>query len=230
MKANDSIDVFTDHFTGQLDTVRSLRLATGSGVTDCPPTMRKLIVCALIDALASIRYPSKRSRKRFVSFVRQYSQWSEGDLVSSAILRRRLERTTTLTAHLDKKLASIDPTAPGPVRLRQLDEPDTTLLRLATPDDEQAAIKQARHFELLYSYRNSLAHKAKQPGYAMEGVNPEGTEPYYHCYLNDPQWQLGYPVKFFERLLEDSLTAFKQWLVDNDVDPYDRVEDSSSWT
>ena len=103
---------------------------------------------------------------------------------------------------------------------------------LAVSIEEQEILKNLRHAELLYTYRNNLIHEFREPGDGIEFSN-DNESPYYHG-LTHSDYQtktceLVYPTKFFINLSNIALTAIKTFLISHNLDPFSFFKFGSPW-
>jgi hypothetical protein len=83
-----------------------------------------------------------------------------------------------------------------------------------------------QHINLLYSHRNYLIHELRTPGYGIDSYNED--YPYYisFSHISDDHsedietWELTYPVLFLKNLVSICLSNMKQYLIENNIDPY----------
>lgn len=240
MSLADEIRNFISYFQRQAELISSAtpdpQIATGSS----DPTLRlamhkKILYSAMIDSLARVRYfgERKRNHDRFVGVVRDYSDWTDGALVSVPVLRRRLTgaAASAFVGKLDANLARFSTDRGNSLPVTAFDESPASLSALAQPGLESEELLAAVHFELFYNYRNSIVHEFREPGYAMELFADGKREPCYHSNLGaGAQWRLLYPEGFFRRVVDSILNSLEGWFTANAVNPYDRVTDASRWT
>jgi hypothetical protein len=88
----------------------------------------------------------------------------------------------------------------------------------------------------IYGYTNSETlyyhvHEFREPGHGME-ISNDITTPYYYG-MTDLQgretWELVYPIGFFKDISNRSLDSLKDYLHNNDLDPYSCYEFGSIW-
>lgn len=242
MTPQDSIDRFCDYFSGQIETIRDLQLKTDENREPAQYQIRfyrKVLLINAVDTLASIRfskdrYPQlhKQNRERFTRFIQDGKCWPPGEYVSIPFLAERKTREEIgqgrLCDHIDKKFATIDPDAGGSIEFSEIDEPLGALIKLASSELEKKALRDCQHYNLLYRYRNYLVHGSREPGTSME-ISPERTVPYYHGYVHESKLFLAYPESMFIKLLENAINYLRQYLLSNDLNPYDFVEETSRW-
>lgn len=100
---------------------------------------------------------------------------------------------------------------------------------LAKREAEEKALEEVQHWSLLYRYRNHLVHEFREPGYGMEVFAQDSGEACYHSYINDPRFYLVYPVDLFRSLAESAVVGLEVYFLEQGLDPYDRVGDTSRW-
>ena len=244
MTGAPNIDHFCSYFERQLEVISHIKIdfnvLTGSSIEDYQVRFyRKALLITGLDTLAGIRFPKRnypqfyrRNRERFTRFVKEFADWPHGDLVSLPFLKDQLKRYglggTRLANHVSTKIARFDVKVGGSLGISQMDESVDAPLTLAETEREEDAIADQQHYSILYRYRNYLLHEWREPGSAME-IDSLRTEPYYHGYINDPQWYLVYPMQLFTELFANSIRTFRQYLTDNSIDPYSFVEDTRRW-
>jgi len=200
---------------------------------------QKTLYVTALDTLAGLRfhksaYPqlARRNREKFTRFLREYGSWPEGDLVSLPFLMDQLETFKLLDRplgqHVKEKISQFSTEDGGSLLISKMDEPQATLLALATTEKEEEAINEYQHFGLFYRYRNSLVHESRQPGKTMERAL-EIDVPSYHGYIDDSRWYLAYPVPLFAQVLKSAIAGFRAYLVNNQIDPYSLVDDKARW-
>jgi len=88
-----------------------------------------------------------------------------------------------------------------------------------------------KHVYLFYTYRNSLIHELRNLGYGLEELSL-GKEPSYHSMTMEDgkdTWQLVYPLGFFENICETCIINLKEYLMLNNIDPYNSFKSGSYW-
>ncbi|MCJ7547481.1 MAG: hypothetical protein MUP30_11765 [Deltaproteobacteria bacterium] len=246
-KPLENIEDFCSFFERQLDVIKKLdvdwNLLPGSAPEDHQVRFyRKTLLIVGIDTLAGIRFPRayfpdlyyRKNRMRFIRFLKEVAQWTEGESVSIPFLDERLDKANlgdgTLGRYLKNKLAHFDVTAGGQLMLSHVDEPAEQLLPYVTSEKEKTELFDLQHYSMLYRYRNSLVHGYREPGSAME-IDSLSSEPYYHSYTDDNRWFLVYPMQMFENIFRSSIQGLKAYLIKNGIDPYgyDILEETSRW-
>lgn len=222
MRNSAAIEKYCSYFLRQLRDVAEV----GSQL------YRKILLVVIIDTLGRARHPSaKGNKQRFLQAIRPL--WPESERVSLPQLsyllgQNRNLRDAALSLDVERRLGTWQDG-----RIYELDdEPSLSELdRFATRADERGLIRSCRHAELFYTYRNHLVHEFREPGYPME-VIPEKTVPYYMGMVHeqgDETWELVYPIRFFEKLVEHVLADLRHHLEANDLDPYTLYQFGTMW-
>jgi hypothetical protein len=199
---------------------------------------KKALLITHIDTLAGIRYTegrypqiNKKNKERFIQFLAASGVWPSGNMVSIPFLSEYTKNGKIFNGRLkdfvtDKLSKNFDGDSFN-VRASVIDEPFEKLIELSTTEQEEKAILENRHFELLYRYRNYLVHESREPGNAMEVV-PED-EAYYHGYIGEDRLFLAYPINPFVGILERSIEYVEGYLKENVIDPYEYVKETVRW-
>jgi len=240
MSASARIDKLCTYFDGEVDAITTLRQVGDVDTEDAGRTIRyrKSLLISTIDTLAGLRFNpgsfpqlSRSNRERFLRFLDEHSSWEERRLVSLPFLADYLEKkglkTSALAKHIATRMAQFSTEMAGVLRASRLDEPISDLLRLATSEVEETAIAQCHHSAILYRYRNYVVHESRTPGYAMEVF--EEPAAHYTGYIGNPQWHLAYPLPMFIGIAKRCIQSFREYLLANDLDPYEAVGDTTRW-
>ena len=241
--AEQAIEQFCSYFTRETEEIARLAVSPIDGNGEASAARRllygKVLYLTMLDTLAGVRfhkksYPdlSKQNRARFTRFVIDHCSWAEAELVSLPfLLEKHAElklEMLPLGQHVSDRLAQFSTQNGGTLAVSKLDEQASELLARASCEKEEAAIHEYQHLALLYRYRNRLIHESRQPGYAME-VFAESAAPYYHGYLGERSWYLGYPLAMFEHLLRNAIDSFRSHLVANSINPYSLLDNAQRW-
>jgi len=245
MTIDNKIDRFCSYFEHQSIVIGGLRSEPQDASEIAPEDhqirfYQKVLLVTALDTLAGIRYSkekypcrSKRNRDRFIRFISEYSSWPSGVLVSLPFLlddlNRQNSRGNKLFSFIKGKLDQFSTNEGILLRPEKIDERPDTLLAFARTEKEEESIWHYQHYALMYRYRNFLVHESREPGYAMEGIRHTEPEAYYHGYLNTPKWHLAYPVGLFIRIFMNSLRNMKEYLIEDEIDPYSLVGDTTRW-
>jgi len=238
-----AIEQFCAYFDREIGEIARLAIAHDDGCSEPSSASgtlyRKVLYVTMLDSLAGLRFNKKafpelhrQNRARFFRFVIEDCSWSEAELVSLPFLFQRLKEQSldhcTLGQLVRERISQFSTEDGGTVAASDMDERASVLSKHATTEEEKAAICEYQHIALLYRYRNRLVHESREPGYAME-VFGESAAPYYHSYVGDDAWYLGYPLAMFERLIRSGLDGFRSYLTTNSVDPYSLLDDAHRW-
>lgn len=238
-----AIDQFCSYFSREIGEISRLAVAHTDGNSEpssaSGPLYRKVLYVTMLDTLAGVRfhklaYPelSRHNRSRFTRFVREHCSWPEAELVSLPFLLGKLRdqrlETLALGQHVSGIVAKFSTQDGGTLAASQIDAPAGALLGHAVNEKEESAIWEYQHIALLYRYRNRLVHESRQPGYAMEAF-ADSAAPYYHGYIGESGWYLGYPLAMCDQLLRNAVTSFRSYLVTNAIDPYSLLDDAQRW-
>lgn len=238
-KLRDSIDRFVEYFKKQLDEIRSLQ-------TEHAELYRRLLYASLLDTLAGAVLPKRPNRERFTYFLQRFCRWPDGDRVSLPHLVQLLRKNPD-PAFQDLREWAL-------AKFKALPVHGGTLMPIShdpTFDEvkrEWPASKEHRtpiegidlislqHFQLLYFYRNTLVHELRTPGYGME-FGDDDKEPFYHRMstvgengdLAQVSVELVYPWRFLHRLCDTALDQVKQYLIANELNPFDSLVFGTYW-
>ncbi|MEW6003340.1 MAG: hypothetical protein AB1638_11955, partial [Nitrospirota bacterium] len=215
----EKIDFFCSYFADQAKVIGALAVdeAQAEGTDQERHQIRfyqKALLITHIDTLAGIRYTekrypqlNKRNKERFIQFLEVSEAWPEGQLVSIPFLEGYIKNgkigAGRLKNHITEKLAANYKKGSFNIKASIIDDPYDFLLGLSSTEQEEKAINENRHYELLYRYRNYLVHESREPGNAME-VAPEN-EAYYHGYIGEDRLFLAYPLGLFQQIFARSL-------------------------
>ena len=114
------------------------------------------------------------------------------------------------------------------IPFRELDQPIEALYELSATEEEEKAIMECQHYELMYRYRNYLIHESREPGEAME-IFPDESDPYYHGYIGQDNLVLAYPLELFVKIMGNSVDYISKYLKTHKLNPYDFVQKTTRW-
>jgi hypothetical protein len=243
VSVEEKIEFFCGYFYDQVCVINALTVdAEAAQGTDQGRHQirfyKKALLITHLDTLAGIRYTegrypqlNKKNKERFIQFLSTSGVWPRGNMVSIPFLAEHTHNGKISNGRLKDfvidKLSNNFEEGSFNVRASVIDEPFEKLIELSTTEQEEKAIVENRHYELLYRYRNYLVHESREPGNAME-VAPE-EEAYYHGYIGKDRLFLAYPINLFIEILERSITYVKGYLKENKMDPYDYVKETVRW-
>jgi hypothetical protein len=242
MTITKKIEFFCDYWRDDLKMIDALTVRTiTSQQTDQERHKtvfsKKVLLITVLDTLAGVRYPkerypqlNKKNQERFIKFCTNSEIWPEGNLVSVPFLEEhtktgKIAKAGRLSKFIEDRMITREDSLN--ILVKSIDEPLEKLLALATTEEETKAIRENRHYELLYRYRNYLVHESIEPGSAMEVV-PED-DPFYHLYADGPKLYLAYPIGMFKQILERAVQYIECYLKANNFDPYASVNETARW-
>ncbi len=240
----ESINKFCGYFSEQIQSIRSITIAESeenNGNIDNFQIKfyKKVLLITALDTLAGIRFPKQRfpslnknNRNRFIKFLEISRAWEDGKLISVPFLYEYIEKGSLSDGLLRFYITQIMSkyNADGSINIpsREIDQLKEALFELAATEQEEKAIMECQHYELMYRYRNYLIHESREPGYAME-ILPDESDPYYHGYLGKDKMVLAYPIELFLKLVENSVNYLATYLKTHKLNPYDFVEETTRW-
>jgi hypothetical protein len=214
----DAIEQFVGYFRDQETVILSVQ----------PIMYRKIIYATALDPIARAAFGKvDKHRRRSLRLIDELTNWSDRDRVSLPQLCLALEDSGQSSSSLCVKAkAHLGKWSPGKfVRLNE--SPLLSELAASAQPSEKCILASCRYAELFYTYRNTLVHEFRQPGYGIE-MSADKDQPYYHSMTGD-SWQLVFPVGFFARLYAEALAGLKALLMRCDIDPYSQFEFGSRW-
>jgi hypothetical protein len=240
----ESIDKFCGYFYGQIESIRSLITLEGDGNTRDIENFqikfyKKVLLITALDTLACIRFPKQRfpslnknNRSRFIRFLEVSKCWQSGELVSIPFLFENKDKGSIsdglLRFYIKNILKKFNANETTNIPSKNIDQPKEALFELATTEQEEKAIMECQHYELLYRYRNYLIHESREPGNAMD-ILPDENDPYYHSYVGQKKYVLTYPLDMFIKILENAVDYISKYLKNHKLNPYDFVEETDRW-
>jgi len=231
-----NIERFIGHFEKQVQIIDKLSFSLIEEDEDEKLYIQKeILLVSLIDSLSNIRFNkinfpqlAKKNRERFVRFVKEYSEWKDGNLVSIVFLRDNFSKefkNNPLFKYIDEKVKNYTQLDQWKA-VNEIDEEVTELKLLAVNEKEEEAIEYYQHYSILYRYRNYLIHEARKPGYGMEFMSYEKDFAIYHSYINDETLHLLYPIGLIKRITCDSISNIKTYFKEQNINPYAFVNDT----
>jgi hypothetical protein len=235
---DSAINTYIEHFRGTVARLKAYQLDPRDRI------LKKNILASVLDALSrTTSNYADGNRERFTAIVANFGDWPHHTRVSAphiGYLLRNLRSPSfakarefiahTLANNADGSLVrlSSDPQLEEIKRLW----PVPADLRLMN----QLSLSSFTHLNLFYSYRNSLVHELREPGYGME-FSENDDEPFYHGMTtsgtNDSverqSLELVYPLNFYFRLTESVIQNIETYLRHNRIDPYGCYRFGSSW-
>jgi hypothetical protein len=214
-----AVEQFVEHFHQEAKAIRA-------GL----PLHRKVLYATALDALARAAFgPTLGNRERITRLIRELSGWSDADRVSLPQLQQRLRAKGRHRHRLYRKVSSDLNSWIGGAKIGLQYSPPATALMPLAQGDEAKTIAECHYSELFYAYRNSLVHEFREPGYGWD-VAGTSVQPFYMSYLGmEEQWELVFPVRFFESVVTGALSGLKAHLLRHKIDPYKNFQFGSMW-
>ncbi len=233
---DEAIARFVDHFSRHVEAGRALVDSDGSD------QYRKLLYVAVLDALSRAAYPEiKKNGQRFLSFIRDFSDWRHHHRISLphlAVLLESYQEPAFVPLHSFVR-DQLQSWQWGDEIVSISRDPDwNTVAELWPTSCESKPWQQLEHASLLYRYRNSLVHELRTPSSAEPVQLPAPEAIYVSTGAEDaleefqPRrrwWSLSYPARFFESLCSNSLTQLQAHLIAEARNPYDVFRDADYW-
>lgn len=208
-----------------------------------PATLhKKLVFAAILDSLSKCIFPKKGNRDRIISFLIEFSEWEDHNRVSLPHLFQLLTKNPEPAFSRLRNFTTTKLNEWGDGELVELSrDPKISEIRGYWPNEKDykkplngVSIEFLQHSHLFYSYRNALIHEFRHPGYGMEIKHDE--HPFYmgFSHLNDQEeekdtWELVYPYGFFEKIARTSFSNMKNYLIENNINPYSSYTFGSYW-
>lgn len=233
-----NIKRFISHFTKEIGQIKEI---SGPSIE----TFRKTLYVSLIDAVSRSVYVRKKgNRDRFVSLIRNFSNWETKERVSLPHLIRLLELNPDPVFEPVREKAfelfSTWQASWGNIPLTH--DPEFKEIDKLWPKDKEyrmpiegISLESLTHTHLLYAYRNTLVHELRTSGYGME--LEEDKKPFYHdldSYDSSEgppsvTIELVYPTQFFHNLSLSIISNLEEYLIRNDINPYDSYKFGTYW-
>lgn len=227
-----SVRQFTSFFEQKLADIQAIDIQKSGNL------FQKILYAGLLDALSkTVSSPKKGNRERLVSLLRGFSGWDKCDHISLPHLIRLLQKVPDIEFSLLREYAFslYDNWTPGAILYLDKD-PSFNDIKKLWPSNlpkplEDIRIESFQHAHLFYSYRNNLIHELREPGYGMEFKESE--EPFYHSMQELETelytWELVYPVDFYRKLCETTLSELCKYYLRDRIDPYSCYTFGSYW-
>ncbi len=216
----EDISSFIGHFENQFLRIKEVESSL----------FQKVLIATAFDTLSRAAFGKSRGgqKLRNLRLISEITKWQDHDRIGLPQLALRLTEKGFKGTPLFKKVEAIlDSWEKGDViPLSMLPRlPDLQLEKLGDRSGAEH-IESAQLGSLFYTYRCTLVHEFRQPGYGME-LDGEDV-PYFHL-MEGSQWELVYPVGFFHGLFRKTLDELKTFLKARGINPYTNFEFGSQW-
>ena len=200
---------------------------------------KKLLFVAIMDRMSKTAFPQKGNRERFISFLKSFSDWKDGERVSLTHLTQLTRKNPDPAFEKIRLYAQKEVMSWKPGDVIHLDkDPDIQDVLKLWPGEKEHRIplegvplESLQHINLLYTYRNFLAHEIRSPAYQLDDENDRHPAYVYLLDADEPEdkgtWILVYPTHFFQELCEVSLKNLGIYLQRNDLNPLQHFSSGS---
>lgn len=212
-----SIDTFIDHFQGQVAAIESVP----------SPMLRKLVYLTALDPLARAAFGNIGHRERITKLISQLTNWNARHLISLPQLHLNLSESPHNDSRLLKAVQALLAQWPSGHILPIRNSPQVDDLTTYADANEIKMVTNCSYTNLFYTYRNSLVHEFREPGYGFE-FSIDKEHPYYTSTIDGP-WELVFPVGFFSYIFQEALIGLKAFLTNCNINPYEQFDFGSLW-
>ncbi len=89
-------------------------------------------------------------------------------------------------------------------------------------DIKGVKLKQLKHINLFYNYRNYIVHEMRRPGGLFDDDINHNSPFYYSLLSNNDKylWKIVYPLGFFVKNCQNALNNIEKYYLNNNIDPY----------
>lgn len=214
------VEQFIDHFKQEAVSLEKV----------ASPLHRKILYATALDPLARAAYGPSFNRHRFTRLVRELSGWAECERISLPQLQQRLRAARRYRYGLYRDVSTRLRDWGSGSKIGLQHSPLAAEILPLAQGNEAKLIFECQYSELFYTYRNALVHEFREPGYGWD-VSGTSMRPFYMSYLGrEGQWELTFPVRFLQHLLNSTIEGVKAHLLSGKIDPYKRFEFGSMWS
>jgi hypothetical protein len=226
MANKDKIESFCSYFHDRIIEIDGLN----------NPLYQKILIVILMDTLSRVwtRGLENKNKLRYLKLIRECINWEHSDRISVPMTIYRLENINLkINVQLRRKIDDLfNNFQNGRILRIDIDPFYSEIKYLAESREEKGLLKNSRHPELLYTYRNNLIHEFRKPGHGME-FSDDNESPYYHGMRDldrgENTWELVYPTNFLINLSKVALNSVKTFLASKKLDPYSFFKFGSPW-
>lgn len=193
---------------------------------------KRTLMLSLLDMMSKVTAEKGlNNRGRFVNFINEFCGWKYSEYVSLPQLKFLIDREKG--KELDKIRTFIEERMEKwplgePVKLEY--DAKYEAVEALWPGGfkmmGKISLKQLRHCELLWTYRNSYVHEMRPPGQVYKLYNIE--TPHY-TQIFPLKWELVYPYTFLLEMVDHAICNIKRYLEKNKINPFDRYKFEYSW-
>jgi hypothetical protein len=236
MKEKENVENYFKYINEHIKSIESISLEHYDEI------YKKLLYVSVIDLLSQTVFPNKSPRSRVVSLLKRFSNWKYGYYVSLPHLFRLLQKNPDPTFEKLRMFTKRNLEKWGNSELITLDRdllyddaknlwPKNSEYKFPI---ENISLESLTHYELFYTYRNSLVHELhalswldrksdEEPFYMHVTSLGDDLEPIEEC------WSLNYPITFFRNILSEIIKGVEEYLLHNELDPYAMMNLGHYW-
>lgn len=190
---------------------------------------RKVLYCSALDPLArAVCAPKTMNRPRFVNLLINHTEWSDAHRISLFQLACQLRLKKRARFRLYREAMRRLNASPPRRRLLLIDSPTFTEMSAFAHKDELEDLKFCMYAELFYTFRNTLVHEYREPGYGNDWSG-KATQPFYTNLSTFGQRELVFPIAFVESIYGQALKHVSEYLLSTKVNPHQRFNFGSHW-
>lgn len=235
---NSAVYTYITHFKTTVSRLETYELNPSDRV------LKKNILVSVLDAISrTTSNYGDGNKERFTGIIAQFADWSDHSRISAPHIGYFLNhlRSPAFTPARAFIAQIIQQNSNGQFVLLSKDPELDEIRKLWPVPIEQKLVGQLSlssfsHLNLLYQHRNSLVHELREPGRGME-FHENHEEPFYHGLttvgasgrVETETLELVYPLKFYFKLTNNVLTNVENYLLSNNIDPYNSYRFGSSW-
>lgn len=213
-----SVSKFIGHFRAQLDQIAQVP----------SEHFQKILYSLILDPLAQAAYPAAGSRKNVVLLIQNLTAWTDADRVSLIQLKLALrsERLTKYRLYREVK-KQLGMQSIGFQTLLSTSPHKSELLTFAASKEEHKLLDLCTYAHLFYTYRSTLVHEFREPGYGTDWER-SSSEPYYGQ-SSFGERELVFPLRFVSRIANEALVSLEAHLLANRIAPHSKFKFGSLW-
>ncbi len=196
------------------------------------PLYQQILIVILMDTLSRVwtKGTENKNKVRFLKLIRDCIKWEHSDRISIPMIFYRLNQLSFVPSEqLKLKIGELFSNYQNS-KINRLDNDlfYSDIQHVAESQEEIKLLKNSRHAELLYTYRNNLIHEFRKSGDGIE-FSADNELPYYHRMINLDTWELVYPTRFLINLSKVALDSIQAFLIFNNLDPFAFFKFGSPW-
>jgi hypothetical protein len=222
----DAIESYCEFFRRQVADVESVE----------QEFFRRILLLSMVESLAKSRYSPRLTGGRelgkgesFTQLIIEYGDWPEAAMYSvpqlSYSLADRGLQAGPLYAWTQVQLKTW---RSGDYMVLASDGKHQDIAPLVSLPGENAVVESARHYQLLWGYRNNLIHEFREPGYPWS-LDHVQVPHYTSMGVPVTTWELSYPIAWLEGLVKLIIESLCTYWSSHDLNPRDAYDFGSVW-